>query len=129
MNFYLTQVMSGHGAFNTYLFRMKLAESPKCANCDRRGQDDDAWHTPFECPAFQLHQEDVMTTLQEVGEQSHTAQFGTNYAEKRRWMGPGGRLCPFDNAPQNGIGVGVTEAADSRRHPAPNARPYYPPCL
>ncbi len=24
MNFYLTQVMSGHGAFNAYLFRMKL---------------------------------------------------------------------------------------------------------
>ncbi len=36
MNFYLTQVMSGHGAFNAYLFRMKLAESPKCINCDRR---------------------------------------------------------------------------------------------
>ncbi len=37
MNFYLTQVMSGHGAFNTYLFRMKLADSPDCSNCDRRG--------------------------------------------------------------------------------------------
>ncbi len=27
MNFYLTQVMSSRGAFNGYLFRMKLAES------------------------------------------------------------------------------------------------------
>ncbi len=27
MNFYLTQVMSGHRAFNAYLFRMKLADT------------------------------------------------------------------------------------------------------
>ncbi len=31
------QVVSGHGAFNAHLFRMKLAESPECSNCDRRG--------------------------------------------------------------------------------------------
>ncbi len=58
MNFYLTQVMSSHGAFNAYLFRMKLAESPDCSNCDRRGRDDDAWHTPFEYLAFRLYQEE-----------------------------------------------------------------------
>ncbi len=54
MNFYLMQVMSSHGAFNAYLFRMKLGESPECCNCDRRGQDDNAWHTLFECPALRL---------------------------------------------------------------------------
>ncbi len=32
MNFYLTQVMSSHGAFNAYLFRIKLVESPDCTN-------------------------------------------------------------------------------------------------
>ncbi len=37
MNFYQKQVMSSHGAFNAFLFRMKLAESPECSNCDRRG--------------------------------------------------------------------------------------------
>ncbi len=37
MNFYLTQVVSAHGAFNTYIFRMKLMESSKCTNCNRRG--------------------------------------------------------------------------------------------
>ncbi len=73
MSFYLTQVLSDHEAFNAYLFRMKLAESPECANCDRRGRDDDAWHTLFECLAFQLYQEDVMTTIQEMGEQPLTA--------------------------------------------------------
>ncbi len=91
MNFYLTQVMSGRAAFNTYLFRMKLVESPECINCDRRGRDDDAWRTLFECTAFQLYWEDTMTTLQKMG-----GQFGTDHAEKRRWMGH------FDNVPQDG---------------------------
>ncbi len=36
MNFYLMQVMSGHGTFNAYLFLIKLEESPDCTNCDRR---------------------------------------------------------------------------------------------
>ncbi len=68
MNFYLTQVMSGHRAFNGYLFRMKLAESPKCSKCDRRGWDDDAWHTLFECPAFRFYREEAITTLEKMGE-------------------------------------------------------------
>ncbi len=68
MNFYLMQVMSGHGGFNVYLFRMKLVESLECTNCDRRGRDDDAWHTLFECLAFQVYWEDAMTTLQKKGE-------------------------------------------------------------
>ncbi len=51
---------------------MKLAESLECANCGRRGRDDDAWHTMFEYPAFQLYWEDLMTMLKEVDEQSLT---------------------------------------------------------
>ncbi len=69
MNFHLTQVMSGHRAFNAYLFCVKLANSPDCSNCERRWRDDDAWHTLLECPVFQLYWEDAMTTLQEMGEQ------------------------------------------------------------
>ncbi len=72
MDFYLTQVMSDHGAFNVYLFRMKLVESPKCTNCDRSGWDDNARHTLFESLAFQRYQEDVMSTLQEKSEQPLT---------------------------------------------------------
>ncbi len=65
--------MSDHRAFNAYLFRMKLVDSPDISNCDRRGWDDDAWHNLFECPAFQLYWEDAMTTLQEMGEQPLTS--------------------------------------------------------
>ncbi len=60
MNFYLTQVMSIHVALNAYLFRMKLAESLECTNCDRRGRNDNAWHTLFRCLAFQLYWKDMM---------------------------------------------------------------------
>ncbi len=67
MNFYLTPVMSGHGEFNANLFRTKLVESLDCSNCDRRGRDDDTWHTLFECPAFRLYREEAMTALEKMG--------------------------------------------------------------
>ncbi len=51
---------------------MKLMGNSECANCDRRGRDNDVWYSPFECPAFQLYQVDVITTLQEMGEQPLT---------------------------------------------------------
>ncbi len=50
---------------------MQLVESPECTNCDRRGWDNDAWHTLLEYPAFQLYWEDMMT-LQKKGEQPLT---------------------------------------------------------
>ncbi len=53
--------------------------------------------------------------------------FGPDYAEKRRRMGPGGRFCRSNNAPQDGDSAGVAGAAHSRRHPAPNAGPGQPP--
>ncbi len=51
---------------------MKPVESLKWTICDRRGWDDDAWHTMFECLAFQLYQEDAKTTPREMGEQPLT---------------------------------------------------------
>ncbi len=65
MDFYLTQVMSGRGPFNASLFHMRLVENPKCDNCDRRG-------LLFECLAFQLFWEDVVTILQETSEEPLT---------------------------------------------------------
>ncbi len=53
--------------------------------------------------------------------------FGPNYARKRQKMGPGGRLSCFDNVPQDGVSAGATEAANSYRHLASNARPCYFP--
>ncbi len=45
-------------------------------------------------------------------------------------MGPGDRLCRFDNAPKDGDSVEVAEVAHSHRHPAPNTGPRHRlPCL
>ncbi len=128
-SFYLTQVMSSHGAFNAYLFRMKLVGSPACSNCDRRGRDDDAWHTLFECPAFWLHWEDAMTTLQEIGEQPLTPDSLVLIMLKST-----------DGWDQVAAFVALTmhrkmeiarewQRRPSRRHPAPNAGPRHPSCL
>ncbi len=58
---------------------------------------------------------------------SYAGQFGPDYAEKRRWMGPGDCFCRSDNAPQDGGSAGAAGAAHSRRHPAPNAGPRHLP--
>ncbi len=53
---------------------------------------------------------------------SYTGQFGPNYVEKRRRMGPSGRFCRFDNVPQDGDSAGVAEApiAAAIQHPMPD---------
>ncbi len=42
-------------------------------------------------------------------------------------MGPGGRFCRSDNAPQDGDSAGAAGAIHSHRRPAPNAGPRHPP--
>lgn len=49
-NYYLTQLLSGHGYFQEYLHRMGKTESPRCIYGD--GRIDDAQHTFFECPRW-----------------------------------------------------------------------------
>ncbi|KAF6205641.1 hypothetical protein GE061_019814 [Apolygus lucorum] len=46
--FVLTQFLSGHGLFYAYLHKTGKVRSPKCPNC-QENQDDDAFHTFFEC--------------------------------------------------------------------------------
>lgn len=51
INFYLTQVLSGHGCFRQYLHRFGHAISPNCPNCP--GTVETVEHVVFECPRFQ----------------------------------------------------------------------------
>lgn len=44
INFYNSQVISGHGNFQSYLLNFKIADTP--------GSIDDLKHFLFECPAF-----------------------------------------------------------------------------
>ena len=52
LNFHLTQILSVHGCFGTYLYRMGLAASAECTHC-ASGEVDTPWHTLFECDAWE----------------------------------------------------------------------------
>lgn len=50
VNYYLTQMLSGHGCFRAYLHRFKHDDSPECPSCP--GVTEDAEHVFFVCPRF-----------------------------------------------------------------------------
>lgn len=50
MSFHLTQFLSGHGCFGTYLHKIGKEPLPKCHHCD--SPSDDAEHTMFHCVAW-----------------------------------------------------------------------------
>lgn len=47
IDYYMTQFLSGHGYFNSYLFKMGKVTSPDCKYCP--GASDNAYHTFFQC--------------------------------------------------------------------------------
>lgn len=60
-DFYLTQMLTGHGSFNAYLFRMGLHNSPSCRYCPYK--IDDAEHTFFECVRWKNLKSETEMTL------------------------------------------------------------------
>nr|XP_032519012.1 uncharacterized protein LOC116771300 [Danaus plexippus plexippus] len=54
LTFRLTQVLSGHGCFGRYLFRIRREETPGCRHCDDQPEDT-VEHTVAECPAWAEH--------------------------------------------------------------------------
>ena len=50
VNFYLTQLLTGHGYFRSYLSRMGKVRTPDCTYCGT--DNDDAEHTIFVCPRW-----------------------------------------------------------------------------
>lgn len=51
MTYFLAQVLSGHGKFQSYLKRMKKVDTDTCPYC-RSGEVDDVVHTIYKCEAF-----------------------------------------------------------------------------
>ncbi|XP_039952125.1 uncharacterized protein LOC120769275 [Bactrocera tryoni] len=51
VDFYTTQLLSGHGYFKKYLYRMGKVEEPSCPYND--ATEDDAEHTFIECERWQ----------------------------------------------------------------------------
>lgn len=50
VNYYLTQLISGHGCFRSYLYKYKWEDSPECPRC--QGVTENAEHVTFQCPRF-----------------------------------------------------------------------------
>ena len=47
LDYHTTQVLTGHGCFQEYLYRIKKVQSPTCLYCEREA--DNAEHTLFKC--------------------------------------------------------------------------------
>lgn len=47
LDYHTTQVLTGHGCFQEYLYRIKKVQSPTCLYCER--EVDNAEHTLFKC--------------------------------------------------------------------------------
>lgn len=63
LNFYLTQFLSGHGCFRSYLYRFGHDSSPFCPCCPEDMEDPE--HVFFVCPRFDLQRANLR---QQVGE-------------------------------------------------------------
>lgn len=60
-DFHLTQVLSGHGCFEAYKHRFRIAGSNICMYC---GVEDDAEHTLFHCPRWTSERSVITDTIQ-----------------------------------------------------------------
>jgi len=61
VDFYLTQLLSGHGCFRAYLHRFGHDDSPYCPSCSDTVED--AEHVFFVCPRFQENREGLAGVL------------------------------------------------------------------
>jgi len=61
VDYYLTQFLTGHGYFKSYLHRIGKTGSPDCTYCP--GVPDDAEHTFFRCPRWERSRLEAIQTL------------------------------------------------------------------
>lgn len=62
VNYYLTQMLSGHGYFRKYLYRMNKCSSPYCIYEERECVDD-AEHTFFQCIRWRDEREAIVRRI------------------------------------------------------------------
>ena len=61
VDFYLTQILTGHGCFRSYLYRFKRADSPYCTFC-KNNIIEDAEHVFFVCPRFETYRSELSSS-------------------------------------------------------------------
>ena len=64
VNYYLMQMLSGHGCFRAYLHKYKYEDSLKCPTCSE--SDEDAEHVFFACKRFDVHRHELEEVLNET---------------------------------------------------------------
>lgn len=64
VNFYITQFLSGHGYFRSYLHRMGKVTSPQCRNCATI--EDTVYHTFFECDMAAVERNNLVVAVGNV---------------------------------------------------------------
>ena len=63
VNYYLTQMLSGHGCFRAYLYKFKYEDSWECPTCS--GLKENAEHVVFACSRFNAHRCELEATLEQ----------------------------------------------------------------
>lgn len=63
ITFYVTQLMTGHGSFGTYLFRIGKADTACCRYCG--DPKDDPVHTYEQCPRWAVQRHELSVVLEE----------------------------------------------------------------
>ena len=81
VNYYVTQMLSGHGYFRKYLHRMSKTASPYCLY-EEEEVIDDAEHTVFECARWQSYRSVLMSR---IGMISADNIVGVMIASKENW--------------------------------------------
>jgi hypothetical protein len=83
ITYHITQILSGHGCFNEFLYKIKKANSPVCDQC--KVGIDSARHTLEECPYWDVEREELKEL---VGEDLDLHLIvGKIVKDKEKWKG------------------------------------------
>lgn len=61
VGYHLTQFLTGHGAFGTYLYKIKKVESPCCPTCNNELETPE--HVMFECLRFDVERNELISRV------------------------------------------------------------------
>lgn len=103
LTFCLTQLLSGHGCFGSYLFRIKRAASPVCEACNL-GEIDTPEHTLMVCVRWQAERERLIRTI-------GRAPSGARTGRRRLTPAPRGESEVIEDDPILAIGPLIVPAA------------------
>ncbi|XP_076765066.1 uncharacterized protein LOC143432182 [Xylocopa sonorina] len=83
MNYYTTQLLTGHGCFNSYRYRINKISHQKCGHCE--AEVDDPEHTIFECTAWSTEREEMKRTVAPNTEITKNNLIKLTTANKKAW--------------------------------------------